>query len=162
IHSFLRVRATKLGFRSDHLLVMRIDLHVGKTTEQQASYFEQAIERAESLPGVRTAAAISGFLRTDPEDSVEIEGHPLQHPGPCEDLITGHYFQTAGVPLLRGRTFSSQDRRGSLPVAIINEAMVRTYWPNEDPIGKRFRFKTSDSWLTVVGIAGNMRRQGIE
>jgi putative ABC transport system permease protein len=162
IHSFLRVRATELGFRSDHLLVMRTDLHVGKTTEQQVSYFEQAIERAESLPGVRSAAAISGFLRTDPEDSVEIEGHPLQHPGPGEDLITGHYFQTAGVPLLRGRTFSSQDRRGSLPVAIINEAMVRTYWPNEDPIGKRFRFKTSDSWLTVVGIAGNMRRQGIE
>ncbi len=162
IHSFLRLRATELGFRPDHLLVMRIDLHVGKTIEQQASYFERAIERAESLPGVRSAAAISGFLRTDPEDSVEIEGHSLQHPGPCEDLITGHYFQTAGVPLLRGRTFSSHDRRGSLPVALVNEAMVRAYWPNEDPIGKRFRFKASDPWLTVVGVAGNMRRQGIE
>ncbi len=162
IHSFLRVRATELGFRPDHLLVMRIDLHVGRTIEQQAAYFEQAVARAESLPGVQSAAAISGFLRTDPEDSVEIEGHPLQHPGPCEDLMTGHYFQTSGVPLLRGRTFSSQDRRGSLPVAIVNEAMVRTDWPNEDPIGKRFRFKTSDPWLTVVGVAGNMRRQGIE
>ncbi len=162
IHSFLRVRATKLGFRPDHLLVMRIDLHVGKTIEQQASYFEQAIERAESLPGVRSAAAVSGFLRTDPEDSVQIEGSPLQHPGPCEDLITGSYFRTAGVPLLKGRVFSSGDRRGSLPVAIVNQAMVRTYWPNEDPIGKRFRFKPSDPWLTVVGVAGDMRRQGIE
>lgn len=162
IHSFLRVRATELGFRPDHLLVMRIDLHIGKTVEQQASYFERVIERAESLPGVRSAAAVEGFLRTDPEDSVEIEGQPLHHPGPCEDLIAGHYLQTAGVPLLKGRTFSSQDRRGSLPVAIVNEAMVRTYWPNEDPIGKRFRFKASDPWLTVVGVAGNMRRQGIE
>ncbi|HZQ51089.1 MAG TPA: ABC transporter permease [Bryobacteraceae bacterium] len=162
IHSFLRVRATELGFRPDHLLVMRIDLHVGKTVEQQASYFEQAIERAESLPGVRSAAAISGFLRTDPEDSVQIEGHPLQHPGPCEDLITGRYFQTAGVRLLRGRSFSSRDRRGSLPVAIVNEAMARAYWPNGDPIGKRFRFKASDPWLTVVGVAGDMRRQGME
>lgn len=162
IHSFLRVRATELGFRPDHLLVMRIDLHVGKTIEQQEGYFEQAIERAESIPGVSSAAAISGFLRTDPEDSVEIEGHRLQHPGPCQDLITGHYFQTAGIPLLKGRTFSSQDRRGSLPVAIVNEAMARTYWPNEDPIGKRFRFNAAGSWLTVVGVAGNMRRQGIE
>jgi predicted permease len=66
------------------------------------------------------------------------------------------------VLLLRGRVFSSEDRRGSLPVAIVNQAMVRTYWPNEDPIGKRFRFTPSDPWLTVVGVAGNMRRQGIE
>jgi predicted permease len=162
IQSFLRVRATQLGFRPDHLLVMRIDLQVGKTFEQQASYFEQAIQRAESLPGVRSAAAVSGFLRTDPEDSLQIEGSPLQHPGPCEDLITGPYFRTAGVPLLRGRVFSSEDRRGSLPVALVNQAMVRTYWSNEDPIGKRFRFNPSDPWLTVVGVAGDMRRQGIE
>ncbi len=162
INSLLRVRATELGFRPDHLLVMRIDLHVGKTLEQRASYFEQAIQRAESLPDVRSAAAVSGFLRTDPEDSIQIEGRPLQHPGPCEDLITGPYFRTAGVPLLRGRVFSIEDRRGSLPVAIVNQAMVRTYWPNEDPIGKRFRFKPSDPWLMVVGVAGDMRRQGIE
>jgi predicted permease len=162
IDSFLRLRATELGFRPDHLLVMRIDLHVGKTLEQQASYFEQAIERAESLPGVHSAAAVSGFLRTDSEDSVQIEGRALQHPGPCEDEITGAYFQTAGVPLLKGRFFSSMDRRGTKPVAIVNQAMVRTYWPNEDPIGKRFRFKPSDPWLTVVGVSGDMRRQGIE
>ena len=162
VHSFVRVRATELGFRPDSLLVMRIDLHVGKTIEQQASYFEHAIERAGLLPGVRSAAAVSGFLRTDPEDSVQIEGHELQHPGPCEDLISGPYFQTAGVPLLRGRLFSRADRLGSLPVAIVNQALARTYWPNEDPIGKRFRFKPSDPWLTVVGVAGDMRRQGIE
>jgi predicted permease len=162
IHSFLRVRATELGFRPDHLLTMRIDLHVGKTVEQQAAYFEQAIERAESIPGVQSAAAVEGFLRTDPEDAVEIEGRPLQHPGPCQDLISGHYFRTSGVPLLRGRAFTPQDWRGSLPVAIVNQAMVQTYWPNEEPIGKRFRFKSSDPWLTVVGVAGNMRRQGIE
>jgi predicted permease len=162
IHSFLRLRATELGFRPDHLLLMRIDLHVGKTLEQRASYFEQAIERAESLPGVRSAAAVSGFLRTDPEDSVQIEGRPLQKPGPCQDEIAGAYFPTAGVPLLKGRAFSSADRRGAQPVAIVNQAMVRTYWPDEDPIGKRFRFEHSSPWLTVVGISGDMRRQGIE
>lgn len=162
IDSLLRVRATELGFRPDHLLIMRIDLHVGKTIEQQAGYFEQAIQHAESLPGIRSAAAVSGFLRTDPEDSVQIEGRGAQHPGPCEDLIAGKYFRTAGVPLLKGRPFSNQDRRGTLPVAIVNQAMARTYWPKQDPIGKRFRFNSSDPWLTVVGVAGDMRRQGIE
>jgi putative ABC transport system permease protein len=79
IHSFVRVRATELGFRADHLLIMRIDLHVGRTADQQADYFEQAIERAQSIPGVRSAAAIEGFLRTDPEDAIQIEGRPLQY-----------------------------------------------------------------------------------
>jgi predicted permease len=162
IHSFLRLRAVELGFRPDHLLTMRVDLHVGKSSDQQAAYFEEAIRRVESLPGVRSAAAITGFLRTDPEDSVEIEGRPSQQPGPCEDMIAGPYFETAGIPLRKGRVFSDQDRRSSLPVAIINETMARAYWPGADPIGKRFRFRASTPWLMVVGVTGDMRRQGIE
>jgi putative ABC transport system permease protein len=162
IHSFLRLRAVELGFRPEHLLTMRVDLHVGKTNDQQAAYFEEAIGRARTIPGVRSAAAVSGFLRTDPEDSVQIEGRPLQYPGPCEDAISGPFFEAAGVPLRKGRVFSDQDRRGTLPVAIVNEAMARAYWPGADPIGKRFRFRDSLPWLTVVGVAGDMRRQGID
>jgi putative ABC transport system permease protein len=162
IHSFLQLRAAELGFRPDHLLTMRIDLHVGKTNEQQAAYFEEAIRQAEAIPGVVSAAAISGFLRTDPEDSVQIEGRPTQYPGPCEDWITGPFFETAGISLRRGRAFSDRDRAGSPPVAVINEAMVRAYWPGENPIGKQFRFRESMPWITVVGVAGDMRRQGID
>ncbi len=162
IHSFLRVRAVELGYHPDHLLSMRIDLHVGRSIEEQNAYFEKAVERAESLPGVTSAAAAEGFLATDPEDSVQIEGRSLQHPGPCEDLIEGNLFKTAGVPLLAGRVFSSQDQRHTLPVAIINQTMARSYWPNGNPIGKHFRFTPTDPWLTVVGVTGDMRRQGIE
>lgn len=162
IRSFLQLHAVELGFRPDHLLVMRIDLHVGRTADQQAAYFEDAIHRAESLAGVRFAGAVEGFLRTDPEDSVEVEGRPPQHPGPCEDLIAGHYFEAAGIPLLQGRFFSDRDRGNSLPVAIINQKMARAYWPTENPIGKRFRFTRAEPWLTVVGVTGDMRRQGIE
>ncbi len=162
INSFLRLRKVELGFQPDHLLTMRVDLHVGKTNDQQAAYFEEAIERAEAIPGVRSAAAISGFLRTDPEDAVQIEGRPPQHPGPCEDLIAGPFFEAAGIPLRRGRVFSDQDRRGSLPVAIVNETLARAYWPGADPIGKRFRFGDSNPWLTVVGVTGDLRRQGLE
>lgn len=162
IHSFLRLRAVELGFRPDHLVSMRVDLHVGRTDDQDAAYFEEAIEQAEAIPGVRSAAAITGFLRSDPEEAVQIEGRAPQRPGPCEDLIAGRFFETAGIPLVRGRFFSRQDRRGSLPVAIINETMARAYWPGENAIGKRFRFTDSAPWLTIVGVTGDMRRQGIE
>jgi predicted permease len=162
VHSFLRLRAVELGFRPDHLLTMRVDLHVGRTNDQQAAYFEEAIRRAEAIPGVRSAGAVSGFLSTDPEDSVQIEGLAPQHPGPCEDWIAGSFFETAGIPLRRGRVFSEQDGRASLAVAIINQTMARAYWPGVDPIGKRFRFRDSTPWLTVVGVTGDMRRQGID
>jgi putative ABC transport system permease protein len=63
-----------------------------------------------------------------------------------------------------GRSFSDDDRLGTAPVAIINETMARNFWPNEDPIGKRFRFADDQSgpWLTVIGVAGDMHRQGLE
>jgi putative ABC transport system permease protein len=142
---------------------MRIDLHVGKTREQQVAYFRNAIERAMVLPGVRSAAAISGFLHSDPEDSVVIEGHQPQQPGPSYDYIAGPYFETAGIPLKQGRFFSDEDRRNTPPVAIINQTMARVYWPAGDALGKRFRFPGGESnpWCTVVGVVGDMHRQGL-
>lgn len=164
VRSFVQLTAVDPGFRPDNLLMMRIDLHVGKTPAQQVLYFQNAIDRVEALPGVRSAAAISSFLLSAPEDSVMIEGRPPSQPGPCLDAVAGSFFETAGIPLKSGRSFSSSDRSGSPPVAVINETMARAYWPDEDPIGKHFRFPAgqSDPWITVVGVSGDMRRQGIE
>jgi predicted permease len=163
IRSFVQLHGVDPGFRPERLLSMRIDLHVGRTSAQEIAYFQQAIERVQEIPGVRSAAAISGFLRSDPEDSVMVEGRAPEQPGPCDDLIAGPFFETAGIPLLKGRTLNSQDRPDTQPVAVINEAMARAYWPGEDPIGKRFRYPSHprSPGLTVVGVAGNMRRQGL-
>jgi putative ABC transport system permease protein len=164
VRSFVRLQSVDPGFRPEKLLVMRIDLHVGKTAAQQVAYFRDAIEHVQGLPGVRSAGAIEDFLRSDPEDAVVIEGRPPRQPGPCEDAIAGPYFETAGIPLKKGRLFTDLDRRDSPPVAIANETMARTYWPGEDPIGKRFRFSNAESspWITVVGVTGDMHRQGLE
>jgi putative ABC transport system permease protein len=164
LRSFVRLQNVDPGFRPEKLLIMRIDLHVGRTSAQQIAYFREAIDRVSALPGVRSASAISGFLLSDPEDAITIEGRPPQQPGPSDDLIAGPFFQTAGIPLKRGRYFTDEDRAGSEPVAIINERMAQTYWPNEDPTGKRFRFPShrSSPWTTVVGVTGDMRRQGLE
>lgn len=163
VRSFALLERVDPGFRPEKLLIMRVDLHVGRTGEQQAAYFREAVDRVRALPGVSNAAAVTGFLRTDPEDSVLIEGHPSrQQPGPCADLISGPFFETAGIPLKNGRLFTDGDRKGSPLVGIINEKMARTYWPGENPIGKRFRLWTDQPWIEVVGVSGDMRRQGFE
>jgi predicted permease len=164
VRSFVRLQKVDPGFRPEKLLMMRIDLHVGRTSAQQVAYFRNVIDRVSALPGVRSAAAISGLLLSDPEDAIQIDGRPPQQPGPSDDVIAGPFFQTAGIPLKLGRYFSDQDRFGSLPVAVINEKMARFYWPDEDPVGKRFRFPdhSSSPWVTVVGVTGDMRRQGLE
>ena len=162
--SYLRLQSVDPGFRPENLLTMRVDLHVGRTPEQYAAYFRDAVERVRRLPGVQSAAAVTDFLRSDPEDSVAIEGRAPEQPGPCEDAVEGRFFETAGIPLIRGRALSDLDRKGSPAVAVVNEAMVRRYWPDEEPIGKRFRFpgERTVNWITVVGVAGDMHRQGLE
>lgn len=168
MHSFLRLRMVDPGFHTDNLLTMRIDLHVGKTAAQQVAYFREAIERVRALPGVRSAAAIGRFLNSYGDEPVTIEGRPPTRSSggfkAADDTISGPYFETVGIPLKTGRLFSDQDRGGFPPVAIINETMARNYWPNENPIGKRFSFpeRKSSPWFTVVGVAGDMHRQGIE
>src|SRR5205814_5249230 len=75
------------------------------------------------------------------------------------------FFRALGTPLLRGRFFSIEDGPDSPRVAIVNDAMARRLWPGRDPIGKRFKLGPRDSdgpWWTVVGVVGDMRRQGLE
>jgi len=77
--------------------------------------------------------------------------------------VTARFFQAMSVPLRKGRFLTEQD--GSANVAIINETMAKTFWPREDPIGKRFKRGSSDStsrWMTVIGVVGDMRRRGLE
>ncbi|MGA7414860.1 MAG: ABC transporter permease [Bryobacteraceae bacterium] len=168
IHSYLRLRTLDPGFRPENLLSMRIDLHVGKNAAQRVAYFREAIERVQGLPGIQSAAAIGRFLNSYGAESIAIEGRPVSalkaNFQAADDMIAGPYFETAGIPLLRGRMFSSRDTGDSTPVAIINETMARSYWPNEDPIGKRFKFTEQESspWITVVGIAGDMHSHGLE
>ena len=81
------------------------------------------------------------------------------------DEVSEGFFKALGTPLLRGRFFSAADGPDSPRVAIINDAMARRLWPGRDPVGKRFKLGSGDSaslWFTVVGVVGDMRRQGLE
>jgi hypothetical protein len=75
-------------------------------------------------------------------------------------IVTPDFFHTVGIPLVKGRVFTEQDGKETMPVGVINEAMARLYWPNEDPIGKRLRVQAPIRmalWATIVGIVGDIK-----
>src|SRR5262249_25663816 len=105
--------------------------------------------------------------RRNPDYPIIVEGRVVEASGEplSSDAVSPGLFQTIGVPLVKGRDFSDQDSRGGLPVVIVNETLARRYWPGEEPVGKRIKLAAAQSrepWLTIVGVVGDMRRQGLE
>ena len=149
------------GFESKNLFMLAFDLgalHYDEGRGQQ--FLRSAIELANATPGVKAAAVASnfplggGFGRTVfPEGEDESSGYrgTLTQ---LDDVSVG-YFDALRIPLLRGRLFTDADRKDTVRVAIINEAMAKKFWPNQEAIGKRFHFFGDTGLLEVVGIARN-------
>lgn len=169
VRSWRRVEAVDPGFRPERVLCMELRTPVSMAAAQRASFYHRALERIESLPGVESAGFISDlFISMNPEQVLTIEGDARTVPARLQfrrDEVSGGFFKALGTPLLRGRFFSTRDGPDSPRVAIINDAMARRLWPGRDPIGRRFKLGPADSgsrWFTVVGVVGDMRRQGPE
>jgi putative ABC transport system permease protein len=163
--SLVHAQRLDLGFDPGHVLTARVQLPPTKYPDAAACqrFFERVLERARALPGVTAAAAGSVVLGRASSSSFTIEGRPETIQQPLSfDIITPDFFQVLQIPLLRGRFFSDRDRADGELVAIINETTARTHWPNEDPLGRRFRFGDSGRWRTIVGVVGDTRRAGIE
>lgn len=149
------------GFESKNLFMLAFDLgalHYDEGRGQQ--FLRSAIERANSTPGAKAAAVASnfplggGFARTVfPEGEDESTGYrgTLTQ---LDDISVG-YFDALRIPLVRGRRFTDADRKETARVAIINEAMAKKFWPNQEAIGRRFHFFRDTGLLEVVGIARN-------
>jgi putative ABC transport system permease protein len=173
IKSFLRLQQFDLGFNPNHLLTMRIQLPGTKYREgrQVTDFYKQLLERMETVPGVESAGAISTVFLSDTPNSTNftIEGRPV--PTGAEaievplDSVSPNYFRVMGIPLLQGREFDDRDVDGATPVAIINQTFARRFFPNEDPVGKRYVYgqpDTQNPWITIVGVVGDMRRTGFD
>jgi len=168
--SLVHVQRVDLGFEPGHVLTAGVELPRTRYPEAAArqQFFDRLLERVRALPGVTGAAAGSSVLlsRLPTSSSFTIEGRPETIQQPLTfDIITPDFFRVLQVPLLRGRFFSDRDRADGQRVAIINETTARTHWPNEDPLGKRFKFGHPDGdapWLTVAGIVADTRRAGVD
>ena len=149
------------GFESKNLFMMAFDLGALHYQEGRAQeFFRAAVERANSTPGVKSAAIASnfplggGFARTVfPDGEDETTGYR----GTLTQLddITSGFFDALKIPLLKGRVFSDSDRQGTTPVVVINEAMAKHFWPNQQAVGKRFHFFGDPTLREVVGVVGN-------
>jgi len=174
IRSFMRLQNVPLGFAPNHVLTMRLALPTAKYGQgaPRVNFFDQLLQRLRATPGVIDASAINDLPLAGGgwAEEVTLEGRDEAQGGtplPADvNAVTPRYFHTMGIPLLAGRDFTEQDRGafwfGESPwTLIVNETFARRYWPNENPIGKRFRFG-GNVFGTVIGVVGDVRYLSLE
>lgn len=169
VRSWWNVMHVDPGFRSEQVLSMNISAPASTEEGKRAPFYDLVLDQVTSLPGVESAGLGSElFVSSVAEEIVTAEGSDRTAAERLRfrrDEASGGYFNALGTPLLRGRLFSAEDGPGAPRVAIINEAMASRVWPGRDPVGRRFAVGSAGpdaSWFTVVGVVGNMRRQGLE
>jgi predicted permease len=160
LQSTKNVARQDLGIKTEGRIVMSMDTDLaGYDEARTAIFYRQLLERARQLPGVEKAALGRylpiGFGNGNYE--VFIEGKPAEK-GKTDrayfNIVSDDYFETIGMPVLQGRALLRQDGKEGKLVAVINEAMARQYWPGQNAIGKRFRFRESTQEpVEVVGIS---------
>ena len=167
LRSFLLLEQTPLGFQPTGVLSFRV-IPRGEEYAQlarRALFYQQVLEKIGSLPGVRSAAAVSflplGQVRVSKGFSIEGLPDPAEGQLPMADydVVSPGYFRTLEIPLIEGRDFSWSDNLQSRRAIVVNLAMARKYWPEEDALGKRIKEHLPglpQPWLTVVGIVGNV------
>jgi predicted permease len=166
IRSFVELTRVDRGFDSTNLAVVSILLPDARYPDppRRVAFFEQLLAEVAALPGVVAATPVhmnpgSGseglsapmrFEGQTPEDSTK-------NPWASWDPVTPSYFRTLGVPIIEGRALTEADSADAAPVAVVSESIARRYWPGETAIGKRLRLASEFPWVTVVGVARDLR-----
>jgi putative ABC transport system permease protein len=170
VKGFWRILRMFDGADPASILVLQTGLPESKYKDPQriTDFYEQVAARMAAMPGVTSVSTASNTpLNNRPNPTIEllIEGRPTLQPGERQpaDLVTVSpgFFETLGIPLLRGRAFAHTDAALASPVAIISEMAARRYWPNEDPLGRRIRRSSASGdpqWITIVGIAADVKQ----
>jgi putative ABC transport system permease protein len=153
LKSFQRLLHVDAGFDPENVLTFRVDLPQSYSADHDpahdgapprlAAFFQQLLQQLESLPGVKAAGAISDLPLQGERWSKQISFTDRPAPASLDEVpsvqyrpVGGHYFESLRIALLNGRLFNEQDTQNSRPVAIVNQALARRFWPNQDPIGK--------------------------
>lgn len=171
--SFFRLQQVNPGFEATNLLSMYIALPTQKYRKPQQTnvFYDQLIERVAKLPGVKSVAGIDPLPLSNSNVTTTflVEGAPVvalaDRPDVGQRVVTPGYFQTMSIPIMKGRSFTEQDRDNTPSVIVVNEALARRYWPNQNAIGKRLGFEEDPSkqvWREIVGVAGNVKHKALE
>ncbi len=170
IRSFDKLLRVDVGFRPERLLSLEYRLPRTKYREPQAqwNFHRQLMERIQEVPGVQTVSLVRGLPFSGngattaivlPDREPPVRG---TEPEVMFNTAMPNYFETIGIPFIKGRLFSSQDQINTPPVFIINQTMAHRFWPNQDPLGKQVKFVEDGSTGTVVGIVGDAKHYWLE
>jgi predicted permease len=164
VHTLLNLNRIPLGFETDHILLFRLRLPRARYTDaQMTSFFKQLEEKLATLPGVRSVAVSNIGLIGDGHSgaSLHVLGRP-QEKDPTfvqTNAVGTEFFETLGIPVLQGRALNRHDTSTSSKVAVVNRALARKFFPNENPVGKTFETDPEDveGPIQIVGVAADTR-----
>jgi putative ABC transport system permease protein len=173
MRSFVALRDVRLGLQADHIFTAAVQLPADRyaTAEQVTAFLQPLLARIKALPGVvHAAASTGGALDGGAESKIEIAGKAQD--GASQTVfrqVTEEYFQALRLELKEGRPFSEADVNDARKVAVVNEAFVRKYLPDDHPIGQRVRLTNletgaepvHDAWFEIVGVVGDVRNRGL-
>lgn len=168
--SLLRLLQTDVGFNTENLLTMTVALPPSKYPEAEPvfTFYTQLQERVRSLPGVAGAGTVDILpLNGGNTTRFNVDGDPIPPPGKETEanirVVNEHYFQTIGVPLIKGRLFDERDRDGAPTVVIIGKTIADRMFAGRDPIGRRLRYASVQvDPVTIVGVVGDVKVTGLD
>jgi putative ABC transport system permease protein len=170
LRTFLNLQGVDPGFARAGVVTMELPLPVAKYREnpEVLEFFDRLFAALRRLPAVRSVAAASDLPLTERPytPGVKVEGRDAENGEAARagfHLVSEDYFRTLGISLLRGRSFAATDVEGSPPVAVISRSMASRFWPDADPLGKRFSIPSQfPDWWTVVGIVEDVKQYGLD
>jgi predicted permease len=160
LDGFHKLLAAKSAFSSDHRLMLEFDTSLVRDTPAQShDFYRKLVDQTRAVPGVRSVSLARSipYLPDQSNTSVVPEGYQLPKGQDSDSVISNvvdeNYFGTINAAVIRGRAFTADDKDDSPRVAIVNEEFAKTYWPGQDPVGKRMRLNGPDGlWVEIVGL----------
>jgi len=171
LRAFWKLQEVHTGLQAENVITMRVSLPSGTYTDNAkiTDFWTRLEERLTSLPGVQSAALVSGLapLRPPNMNDTDIEGFVQTQDGPIQNVdfyqaVSKDYFATMGIRLMDGRWFDARDVQGAPDAVIINKTMATTFWPRQNPIGRRLRPGGSKNWSTIVGVVEDVKNAGLD
>ena len=171
LSSLQALQRVELGFDASNLFSGSISLPptVYDKEEKQATFYAALQDRLRAIPGVQSAALVDSlpFSNNGGFASFVVKGKPVgpNEPGPHGGIraVSSDYFSTMRIPVLMGRAFTDQDRKGSQLVAVVDDVLARQYWPGENPVGQYLGFdQQKGPWYQIVGIVKHAKSNSLE
>ncbi len=172
LRSFLRLQSVETGFNAGNVLTLRVALP-GRVYDQDVkvvNFFNRAVEGLQALPGVESAGAVNflPFAGPGAVTGFQVEGRP--QPPPDQAMTSGvsvtdlNFFRTLQIPLKRGRLFTEQETHETRHVVVINEALARKYFPNEEALGRRITIALRNGNVAseIIGVVGDVKQSGFD